>query len=978
MVVDWADTSNGVIDRFFDASGRGVPPHSPSEPPGGRWRPDAAAATRIRTLAAALRAIVPDVWPLAELTGQTISYHPTVLDQSPWAECYRRTLERLSMAMPPAELRMAMAEWRFFPAESNAPAPQPGWRDDWTAADWATAVVVDRWLRDHTDDHAVALAVGRLTFILEHPFDDHERASEAVRGAHAWFYLEPRVPTCLHFLCEARHLASARRAIVDFVDGRWDAPVTVPPGVYVEGEGGGYPLDTRYRVFAPALTPFTVACLDTRRVECGLDYDTFVAFVHRCPSALREVVRSEDVRGDTPSATETTIHAHVQRLMWQCAEDPEGHRLYLDTLPKPREAKYLIKACEHAARLGMTKPTRALECDPIRRFVIVLSRLEECSADDDAVQVVAQLRQQSQAVLRTLLPHSHAGQPWMLEALGWQRAEPLRRLMLRIADERFERYGGGDIPNCGDPASGVVDRDEIIAAMEAAGARIARAMLEAYRGVRGFTTKVDHTVQLIHACMGWNRDRVEKAVPKHSQIAIKALGLLPIVGGEDEVRQRYLTLHDAARGARQFGPERRAHIQAAVEAGLTNLARTAGYGDVLRLDWAMQARLAEAMSETHLWSSGEYDIALEWSPEASLVVSKAGKRLKAVPSALRQTDSFREATAARDRYRANAKRLRDGLERMMVQADAVGVDELLTASRVHGASTIVSAVVLVTDTGALAMLDGGALWTLDGEPIATATVRIAHPVDFPSAAVLEAWQRELVRRGVRQPFMQVFRELYRMGVDDHTTWPDVTRFAGHAVDARVATRLFEARGWSVGRGEPPRKVFGRARVVATFGFARLGHYLAEDECLTTAAVRFTRPGVVSGRFEASPILIEEVPPQVFSEVMRDADLVVSAAASPQNAPPPSHERLEQRVRLLQALFRGEDRIHADGHFLRVAGASGTYRVHVFSAVAHAEPAGHVHPLASVRPLSSERFPFLEEFDPSAARVVAVADALLNT
>ncbi len=968
--------SNSVFRRFFDALGLGVPPNPPDEPSRGRWRPDAAAVARIRTLAAALRVVVPAEWPAPKATGHAGPYR-VVLDQSPWAECYQRTIERLSTTLPPDEFRMAMAEWRFFPAESTTPAPLE-LRADWSAeGDWTTGMVVDKWLRDQPDDYAVALAVGRLEYILEHPFDNDERAGDDVRGAHAWFYFEPRVGSCLRFLCDVRTLASARSAILDFVAGRWDAPLEVPRGIYVEGQGGDYPLDTRYRVFAPAWSDSIEACLDTLHVERGLDYDTFVAFVHRFPAALRGLARLADPGREALSATDSTIGAHLQRLMWQCAEDPEGHLLYLDKLPEPREAKYLVKACEHASRLGMTKPIRGFEHDPIRSFVLALSRLEECSPDDDAAQVVAQLRGQPHAVVRTLLPHSGAGQAWMLEALGCQGAEPLRILMLRIASERFERYDGGDIPNCGDPASGVVDRDEIIAAVEAAGPRIARAVLEAYRGVAGFTTKVDHTVQLIHACMGWNRDRIEKAVPKHSQIALKALGLLPIVGGEDDVRRRYLTLHDSARSARQFGPQRRANIQAAVEAGLVNLARTAGYGDALRLEWAMQTLLAEAVSETHVWSSGEYDIALEGSREARLVVSKAGKRLKTVPATLRKTDPFREAAAARDRCRATVKRFRAGLERMMVQADTVGAEELVNASRVPGAAAIVGAVVLVTDTLALAMLDGGSLRTLDGEPITSATVRVAHPVDFPSASVLEAWQCELVRRGVRQPFMQVFRELYRLSVDDHATWPDATRFAGHAVDARVAARLFEARGWSVGSGEPPRKVFGGARVVATFGFTRLGHYLAEEECLTTAAVRFTRPGVVSGGFEAPPIAIEDVPPQAFSEVMRDVDLVVSAAALPEGAPPPSRERLEQRVRLLQALFRGEDRIHADGHFLRVAGSSGTYRVHVFSAVAHAEPAGHVHAISPARRHASRRFPFLEEFDSSAARVVDVADALLN-
>lgn len=66
--------------------------------------------------------------------------------------------------------------------------------------------------------------------------------------------------------------------------------------------------------------------------------------------------------------------------------------------------------------------------------------------------------------------------------------------------------------------------------------------------------------------------------------------------------------------------------------------------------------------------------------------------------------------------------------------------------------------------------------------------------------------------------------------------------------------------------------------------------------------------------------------------------------------------------------------HRDRLEQHCTGPSGAYRVHVFSGVVHAEPAGHVQGMERKREgMSAEAFPFLDEFDPGATQI---ADTIL--
>ena len=77
---------------------------------------------------------------------------------------------------------------------------------------------------------------------------------------------------------------------------------------------------------------------------------------------------------------------------------------------------------------------------------------------------------------------------------------------------------------------------------------------------------------------------------KRKQDPIRALGLLPLKpkAPRQDLLARYKVMQEFVRTSRQFGSMRQASEKLAARIAQENLARTAGYPDPIRLQWAME------------------------------------------------------------------------------------------------------------------------------------------------------------------------------------------------------------------------------------------------------------------------------------------------------------------------------------------------------------------------------------------------------
>lgn len=181
------------------------------------------------------------------------------------------------------------------------------------------------------------------------------------------------------------------------------------------------------------------------------------------------------------------------------------------------------------------------------------------------------------------------------------------------------------------------------------------------------------------------------------------------------------------------------------------------------------------------------------------------------------------------------------------------------------------------------------------------TVRLWHPMDVDAAEV-EAWRDRLEALQVTQPFAQVWREVYALTDAERATTTYTNRWAAHILKQHQAMTLARLNGWRV-----THRMWVDAPNDAPWHLVIPAHHLVVDYWVegaggddpeasdsgayvyvSTDRVQFHR--IPEGAADSAPgprrgdaVPLSEIPPVVFSEIMRHADLftaVASIAADP--------------------------------------------------------------------------------------------------
>jgi hypothetical protein len=470
---------------------------------------------------------------------------------------------------------------------------------------------------------------------------------------------------------------------------------------------------------------------------------------------------------------------------------------------------------------------------------------------------------------------------------------------------------------------------------------------------------------------------------KRTQDPLRALGLLPLpddpADREREVLERYGVIQEFLRGSRQFGSMRQASEKLAASIAMENLARTAGYADPVRLEWAMEARAIEDLASGPVTATaGEVSATLsinDWG-QPELVFAKSGKVLKSLPAAAKKDPTVAALVTRKREVERQASRMRLSLESAMCRGDRFTGVELETLTAHPVLAPMLRNLLFVRErdgspAGAGYPVDGGQfLEAHDGSrtPVEPADpLRVAHPHDLLQTGEWHLWQRDCFRRERVQPFKQVFRELYVLTAAEQQGGVRSVRYAGHQVQNRRAMALLGKRGWVSNFEEGDvRRTFHAEGLTAWLGFDAGITTPAEVEGLTVDHVGFTRRG------DWKPLPLTEVPARIFSEVMRDVDLVVSVAHAGGVDPEATQSSVEMRAALLRetcALLRIENVRLQETHAL-IDGHLSTYSVHLGSAVVHRQPGGHL----CIVPVHSQHhgrlfLPFADN-DPKTAEVVS--------
>lgn len=826
----------------------------------------------------------------------------------------------------------------------------------------------DAWITAHPDAYALEQIGARLQHMLQFAFEDSDYPLPTDEDGPAYYrrspdqaWAFPDVQACISRLSDYPPTPPWQTFAEWLLDGSWNR--VQPPS----------PADEEQRKIADA---YIYVHKEIERIALGLleagrlDYPRFVRAANTWGRAMMfysddagldsddvdltryadedfdeddsnneapkdiddEPSQSDDIPTEEPAAVPPELANFTVRYVEDAlAGLPDNAERLADTFRSVEvyQTRWLLQALSVIERLGMTPD----DFDSFGYTAAVLQpflSLQQLPKHQSA-ELLAALSDFSRNTLLTALPYAGQASRVVLDALGWSDLQAFQREYLNIA--LAPRSGWGtDLPNTLDETVGVVDRyllDKALAEADPGHLREYLAALEPSHWA------FPETRVLLDAYQGIGRAALEKKLTRHAQPAMRIYGLLPVTG-PDDVRQRYLTLKKLHKEVRKYGAQRQANSHAAVQAGLENLARVAGYPSVIRLEWAMESEIAE--SAVTAASIDGYDVTLiidGLSP--TLHICKAGKTLKTAPPAIRKHADFVALKTQQTQLKEQIARFCRTLEAMMSSGETLALDDLKPLLKMPAVRLLLEQLIMQADDAALGWLDAATLTVTDLEGrqhVVEKNLRIAHPFHLFTAGQLSAWQRSVVTHRRVQPFKQAFRELYLLTPAERDTGLWSNRFAGHRLKGKVAARLLQVRNWSTSSVEDIYYESKEHGIYALFNFLDTGHYLSETEHFTFDTIAF--------HHDQKALPLEQVPPLLFSEVMRDADLLVSVAHAADDYSS-SHETVQRRAELVGELIQGLglQNVRCEGHFLHISGQRANYRIHLGSAAIHIEPGNYL-------------------------------------
>lgn len=455
---------------------------------------------------------------------------------------------------------------------------------------------------------------------------------------------------------------------------------------------------------------------------------------------------------------------------------------------------------------------------------------------------------------------------------------------------------------------------------------------------------------------------------------VRLLGLYPLALGakrDSDLVERYNVLQEYRRYARGLSAMSKPDALRAVEIGMQNLASTAGYPDPLRLEWALEAEQVRELAQGAVTAKKDgvmITLVLDEQGQPKMTVVKGNKPLKSIPPALKKDKRIGDLAEQATHLKRQASRMKASLEAAMCRGDSFSAAELVQLSGHAILAPLLNRLVLVGE-GIMGYPDKGGKTLRDPrgklEPIKKSeTLRIAHAFDLLESGEWDKYQHECFRAERVQPFKQVFRELYVVTKQERRGGTLSRRYAGQQVQPKQGFALWGQRGW--GTQDGVWKTFHDVGITASVDFKYGAFTPLEVEGLTIESVEFRR------RDEHKPLKLVDVPPRLFSEVMRDMDLVVSVAHRGGVDPEASASTVEMRARLLRETCEllGLKNVRIKDSHALIDGELAHYSLHLGSAGVHRLPGGAVCLVAVPAQHRGRLFlPFADD-DPRTAEVIA--------
>ncbi len=455
---------------------------------------------------------------------------------------------------------------------------------------------------------------------------------------------------------------------------------------------------------------------------------------------------------------------------------------------------------------------------------------------------------------------------------------------------------------------------------------------------------------------------------KRNKDLLMAYAIIPIKDESDLIR-RYKFIQRFLRESKSFGAQRSAGEKLACETALENLAVNSGDADVTRMTLRLENRISEDTRELfEARALEDVTLYLECADDGAIdvVCEKDGKRLKSVPAALKKHEYVLALNDAKESLTEQQRRTRALMEQSMESETPFNAGEIKQLA----ANPILAHIVrrLVFTAGSRFVMptqDGFSDET--GRPVQIADTEqllVTHPYRLCKAGKWTAWQKLLFEKRTVQPFKQLFRELYVLTRDEAGKTRSM-RYAGHQIQTQKTAAVLSTRHWLADPDNGLQKIFYKENLIVTICALADWFSPSEIEAPTLEYVVFHR------RDTFEDVRLDDVPPVVFSEAMRDVDLAVSVAHVGGVDPESSHSTVEMRAALIEfslPLFKLTN-VSVQGAHALINGKRASYSLHLGSGVIHQQGGA----MLNVLPVHSQHrgrvfLPFADD-DPQTAEIL---------
>ena len=471
---------------------------------------------------------------------------------------------------------------------------------------------------------------------------------------------------------------------------------------------------------------------------------------------------------------------------------------------------------------------------------------------------------------------------------------------------------------------------------------------------------------------------IEKEISaKRNKDLVASYSLIPLAKNKiKDALSRYKFLQNFLKESKQFGAQRRASEAKAFEVSLENLSRNMGYSDVTRLTWAMES---EMMTEMKKYFDPkkiqDYSVYIEIDElgQSSIKYEKDEKVLKSLPTKIKTEKYIEEIKEVHKNLKEQYSRSRKMLEQSMEDGVEFYAYEIKTLSANPVVAPLIKDLVFKVDN-ILGYYEDNKLIGFDKKSKKVTLIddidkdvllTIAHPFDLFNSKQWPLYQQDILGREVKQVFKQVFRELY-IKTKDELKMDRSRRYAGHQIQPSKTVALLKTRRWVVDDYEGLQKVYYKENIIAKMYAMTDWYSPAEVEAPTIEDIVFY------DRKTFELMTIEDVPDLIFSEVMRDIDLVVSVTHVGDVDPEASQSTIEMRRAIVEfnaKLFKLKNVTFTESHAL-IKGTRAEYSIHLGSGLIHQKAGATIE----VLPVHSQHrgrifLPFTDE-DPKTAEIMS--------